>query len=472
MTHTPASRSRRLARLLPLAGALFVASAVSRTPPVAVSVTAGQPAPADIHHRAEGAVAATAQVSPDTVFTFEGLLGHHASLVCRLMRAELRQDPDFLQAANDAVLGNTDALAAAVASVHGSAAGDAFRELWGRHVDLFFDYANALADDDVDAQEEARANLDGYRTEWGTFIEGATGGAIPAATAAENLRVHIHQIVSHAEAYAAEQYPTAATRLQEAFAHMFPTGRALVGGLATVHPGELPVPLDDPSQQLQSTLGRLLGEHFELAVDAMRSGVAGQPDFPALAGAVDANTRALTQAVDALVGPERAAAFNQAWADHIDGLVDYTVALGDQDEAARQAAVGRMEQVRGPLATAFSDLTGGLVPPEAALAVLTTHDDQLIRQVDAYAASDYEEAHRVSNDGYHHMFEHRGRPGCGHHRHHGPADAGRRPADRGRRHRGRRCPWRRCGWLTGAACCRWRLRSASSDRHARARPRR
>ena len=132
--------------------------------------------------------------------------------------------------------------------------------------------------------------------------------------------------------------------------------------------------------------------------------MAGLPDFAAVAGAVDANTRELTQAVDALVGAERATAFNQAWADHIDALVGYTVALGDGDDAALQVAVGRMEQVRGVLASAFSDLTGGLVPAAAASEVLTTHDGQLVSQADAYAVANYEEAHRLSNEGYHHMF--------------------------------------------------------------------
>jgi hypothetical protein len=387
--------------LVPLAAAVLVVGAVVRMQPVAEppDVTAIAPAPAP------ASAAAPAQVQPDTVFTFEALLGHHATLVCRLMRAQLRDDPDFLEAAGDAVVANTDELAAAVAAVHGADAGDAFRLLWGRHVDLFFDYAHALAEDDTAAAEDAKAALDAYRSEWGSFIEGATAGAIPAATAAENLRVHIEQILAHADAYAAEDYPTAAARLREAYAHMFPTGHALVGGLAAAHPGELPVPLDDPAQQLQSTLGRLLGEHFELAVDLMRSGVNGLPDFEALAGAVDANTQALTEAVDALVGADRAATFNQEWADHIDALVDYTVALGDSNEAGKEAALHRMEQVRATLATAFSQLTGGAVPVATAAQVLTTHDDQLTSQIDAYAAADYDEAHRVSNEGYHHMFE-------------------------------------------------------------------
>jgi hypothetical protein len=348
--------------------------------------------------------AAVGQTTP-TVFAFEELLGHHTVLVARLMRAELRDDPNFVQAANDAVVGNTEELAALVASLHGPQAGDQFEELWGQHVGLFFDYASALDDDDERARRAAQTGLDQYRADWGGFIESATSGAIPAATASENLRQHVHHLTAHADAYAAGDHTEAFQLLREGYAHMFPTGRALAGGMTPQPPGELPVPLDNPSTQLRSTLGRLMGEHFAVAVDAMRSGVTGASDFEGVAGALNANTQAMSEAVDSLYGPERAAAFNQAWATHIDALVDYTVAQAEDDRAGAQAAVADMERIRQVLATTFSGLTGGIVTVEAAASVLTDHDRHLMDQLDAFAATDYPEAHRLANEGYHHMFE-------------------------------------------------------------------
>jgi hypothetical protein len=345
------------------------------------------------------------QTGPDVVFAFEELLGHHTTLVARLMRGELRDDPDFTQAANDAVVHNTDELSALIGSLHGPAAVEAFRRLWGRHVDLFFDYANALADDDDEGRAQAQAGLDGYRAEWGTFVESATGGAIPAATASDNLGEHLAHLTGHADLYAADDYAGAFQLVREGYAHMFPTGRALAGGLAPTPTPELPVTVDDPSFQLRSALGRLMGEHFELAVDTMRSGVAGEADFDGVAEALDDNSREFTGAVDSLFGAERAAAFNQAWATHIDALVDYTTATAERNEAAKKSAVTEMEQIRQVLAASFSELTGGRVPVDVAATTLTTHDDHLIRQVEAYAQGDYEEAHLVSNEGYAHMFD-------------------------------------------------------------------
>jgi hypothetical protein len=350
-------------------------------------------------------LAGSSQTSPDTIFSFEELLGHHASLVARLMRAELRDDPNFVQAANDAVVTNTDELAAVVASLHGQQLGEAFRDLWGGHVGLFFDYAKALGDDDDGARERAEAGLDQYRAEWGRFIESVTGGAIPAATASENLRQHLHHLTAHADSYAAGDYPGAFQLLREAFAHMFPTGRALAGGLTPPPPGELPARVDNPSVQLRSTLGRIMGEHFELVVDAMRSGMAGAPDFLGVTGALNANTQALAEAVDSLYGPDRAAAFNQAWATHIDALVHYAVAVSERNQAAGHAAIAEMEQIRPVLATAFSELTGGRVPVDTAAATLSAHEGHLVRQLDAYAERSYTEAHQLSNEGYHHMFD-------------------------------------------------------------------
>jgi hypothetical protein len=49
-------------------------------------------------------------------------------------------------------------------------------------------------------------------------------------------------------------------------------------------------------------MAMLMGEHVELAVDTMRAGVNGDPEFEAAAGAVDANTRTVTDAMSRMFG--------------------------------------------------------------------------------------------------------------------------------------------------------------------------
>ena len=341
----------------------------------------------------------------DLQSTFERLLGHHATLVCRFLRAQLDDDADFIEAAEQAVVTNTSELAAAVESVHGPDAADQFEELWVLHIELLGDYAAALRDGDEQAQVTARDRLDTYRADYGTFVQGATGGAIAADAAAENLSAHLDHLLGHADAYHAGDHGRAFELQRVAFAHMFPTGHALGGGLGGARPGELPVAADGAGQQLRSTLGRLLGEHFELAVDAMRSAVGGERDFDAVAGALNGNTHDLTAAMDALFGPERAARFNAASGAHVEPLVAYTAALAQQDEAGRAAARSRLTEAEDVLAATLGELTAGGLPVEASRSVFRSHDEQLVRQIDAYAAGDFTTAHRLSFEGYQHMFD-------------------------------------------------------------------
>ena len=106
----------------------------------------------------------------------------------------------------------------------------------------------------------------------------------------------------------------------------------------------------------------LLGEHMELIVEAQRASFAGAPQFQAAAAQVNANTTALTKAMAAIVGPTKAAEFQDAWANHVQGLLAYTAAAAGNDQ-------------------------------------------HLIDHVDAYAAKDYPRAQQMELEGYQQMLE-------------------------------------------------------------------
>jgi plasmid stabilization system protein ParE len=350
------------------------------------------------------AIHAQAHEPADLRATFEQLLGHHATLVARAMRTEERNGPDLLDAAVQALVTNTADLRAAIESLHGPAAGARFEELWVAHVDRLLDFARAAGAGDVAAEDEARSALDRYRDQFGAVLSQLSGGTIAANDAAAGLGAHLDHLMGLASAYAAGDAAGAYALQRQAFAHMFPFGALLAAGLAPHDPASPPAPADAGAPPLRSALGQLLGEHYELAVDAMRAGVTGSADFPAAAAALDGNTRDLSSAMDSLFGAERAVAFNQVWADHIDRLVAYTVALAEGDGARRQELRREMAAVRGTLADAFAAMTGGRLPPEDVLSTLVAHDDQLLAQIEAYAAGDYAGAHVLSFEGYQHMF--------------------------------------------------------------------
>jgi hypothetical protein len=345
-----------------------------------------------------------AMVAPGDLRTrFEALLGEHSILLIRLMRGEVSDQPDFAEAANAAVVQNTERLARLVAASLGAAAGQAFKKVWITHIDELDDYAHALASNDKAAAKTALDGLNNYRAAYGAFVHKATKGAISASAAAENLREHLGHLTQQINAYVAKNYVRAYELERVAYAHMFPTARALAGGLSGRPPGELPVTVD-PTLQLRSSLGLLLGEHFELAVDAMRSGSRDARDFNAAKHALDENTRDFATAFDGIFGPAPARAFDKVWADHIDTLFAYTVAATDNNNRARAKQRSSMKRSEHDLAVTFNALTGGRVPVATLAAVFAMHDTDLEQQIDAYVGRNYQRAHAASDRGYEHMF--------------------------------------------------------------------
>lgn len=394
---TRASR-RRAARARPAIAAAVV---------LALSGIAGcAPADTTVVLAERRAAAAAAQAEPaDLRVQLEALLGQHVFLVVRLTRAQLRDDPALFETLVDALTENTDDLAAVVESVYDADAGAAFRRLWSAHTRSFFVYAKALSDDDAAAQRRARRELDAYRGDFGEFVATATDGALAADAVAGELAVHVDHLLDQADAYAAGDYGAAYDLEREAYAHMFPTGETLAGGFAASTPGELPVAVDVESQQLRSTLGMALGEHVELAIDALRAGVADAPDFPAAAAALDANSADLAAAVEGLYGADASEQFAGVWADHIDLFSDYAVAVAEDDDAARDDVRDGLMTYHEALGDFFEGATDGRVTAADVGALLGDHDRQVLEAVEAYAQADYATASDLSYEGYQTMFD-------------------------------------------------------------------
>jgi hypothetical protein len=334
--------------------------------------------------------------------TLEKLLGHHAVLSIRMMRAEVTDTPDFTHVLRDALGANASDLSAAVASLHGDRAGDTFRRLWISHNIALYKYARGVASNDSETRRDAVARLNRYRHNFGEFIEGATNSALDAATVARALKDHIDQLLHQIKAYSHRDYGKAYRLQREAFAHMFPVGKSLAGGLTSTLPGEFPLPVHNPGHELRSALTLLLGEHVELVVDATRAGLRGLPEFKFAARALNANTRDLSEAVDTLFGRKAARDFNDVWSNHIDLFVNYTVASAEGDEGAMEKTRDRLRSFPLRLARFFSRVTGykqvGVLND-----ALGMHEDLLLRHIDAYASGDYKTAHRVAYDAYTHM---------------------------------------------------------------------
>jgi hypothetical protein len=354
------------------------------------------------HHEAHSQAAPHVKVG-DLRTTLERVLGHHAILAVRVMRGQVKGSPELVQTLQDALGSNTQELTAVVKSLHGAKAARAFEQLWTDHVVSLFKYSGAVGANKQEDRKKFKAQLDRYRADFGSLIETASDGKLKADVVAKSLKSHINQLLRQVKAYAAKDYATAYRLERKSFAHMFPTGKALAGGLAVHHPGESSVALEDPAQSLKSALSLLLGEHVELLVEATRSGTSGSPEFKYAARALDGNTEDLTESMGALFGQNNAHRFNDIWADHIDVLMDYTVAEAEDNEKAQKKAMRRMHSFVRRFPRFLIRVTGLRASPDLSRRI-AQHEHLMVRQLDAYAAAKYALAIRISNRAYEDMF--------------------------------------------------------------------
>jgi hypothetical protein len=383
--------------LIALATVVLAAAAACGPDTASRSGPSASPPEVD-HHAMRLAVATAAQASPKQVRAeFEQLLGLHALVAVRQMRSVIAAAPDLQRATDASLQANTDALSRLVASAYGVAQTDRFRQLWQRHVVDLVSYAKGVAGADTAATKTAWAALLTDADAYGSWLAEASKGRVGADDAAAGVRLHVEELMAQADAYAARDYAQAYRIQREAYEHMFTAGAALAK--AGVTP-EVAVGLDAPPERLRSAFSMLLGEHLELIIDAQRATFAGSQEFQAAAAQVNANTTALTRAMGGIVGPTKAAEFQTAWANHVEGLLAYTAAVAGNDQAAKTVAKQNLDGFAERLALYFSDVVRNLLAADPLTDAITAHDQHLIDHVDAYAAKDYPRAQQLEQEGY------------------------------------------------------------------------
>jgi hypothetical protein len=397
----PPARTRRLV------GAVSPALAVL----VVVVMSGGQRATSAPEVSAQSSTVAVRQAVPrvqtlqkaDAVslaLQLEAHLGHHSVLAADMMRARLRGDADFAEAADGALGKNTREMTAVVSAMFGKGAADAFTPLWATHVTALFNYARGVADDDAAVRADARTVLDKYEKDLAGLFAGASKGRLKQAAANSALNAHVHHLLDQADAYAAGDYVKASRLYREGFTHTFMLGRTLAETLLA--PADV-ARLKRPQNRLHSEMSRLLGEHVALVVAATRARVMDAPDFSQLAKDMESNTQGLTGAIDALYGGPAAKTFESMWGEHVDAMIAYSAAVADDDETGKAAASRRLNSFEGTLAGFLSGATEKRLASPALKEAFLMHDGMLTEQVDLFAAEQYAEAHNNAFETYAHM---------------------------------------------------------------------
>lgn len=325
------------------------------------------------------------------------LLGEHAFLLMELIGANDAQRGAY----REAIAENSDALQHAVTGVYGDEAGARFRDLWDLHVTLLLAYADAAQAGNGGRMQAAKDGLGTYVTDLGELLA-ELNPALDARVEAEALQAHIDQITAFAKGDYADAY--AAHRM--AFTHMFHLGDHLALEIVRQYPARFSGGPDafSPRSDLRLALDRLLGEHLVLAAEAMRAGVRQSPAFEAARQSLDANSGDLADAIADIYGAKTGQQFEDVWNEHSDAYLAFVEALGSNDDAEREASLGRLHDYHDQLAkllTAVNPLLDGAAVTD----LIRRHVQALITQAEATVADDPARAIAATRDGYEGTFE-------------------------------------------------------------------
>ena len=159
---------------------------------------------------------------------------------------------------------------------------------------------------------------------------------------------------------------------------------------------------DLPAVQLRVQLGRALGEHALLVIEAMRTGITGGEQFEVVAGAVEENTLEIVAAVEQVYGEAAGEEFGEHWRAHIAYLVDYTRAVAADDPEARALASEQLEDYVEHFAH-FLSSANPLLPEDVVADLIDEHRAQL-SQIAALAEADYDQVYDALRETYRHMY--------------------------------------------------------------------
>lgn len=154
---------------------------------------------------------------------------------------------------------------------------------------------------------------------------------------------------------------------------------------------------------LRVAVNLLLAEHVNLAASATGWAMQGMnTQFTAAAGALDANSVSLANAIGLVYGDGAKDAFLPLWRKHIGFFVDYTTATATQDGAGRSAAVDALMGYAEDFG-AFLNAANPNLPADAVASLVREHAVTLAAAIDAQANQDWPMAYELQAKAAAHM---------------------------------------------------------------------
>ncbi|MFL5493761.1 MAG: hypothetical protein ACJ8DC_05170 [Gemmatimonadales bacterium] len=144
---------------------------------------------------------------------------------------------------------------------------------------------------------------------------------------------------------------------------------------------------------LRVTLNTTLAEHAWLAAATTEAALGGRAgEFKDAAGALDANSVALSQAIGSVYGADAESAFLALWRKHIGFFVDYTNGVARKDKAMQDKAVKDLLGYADDFGAFLSSANPNL-PKDVVAGLVREHVVGLKAVVDAQASKDWATAY-------------------------------------------------------------------------------
>lgn len=334
------------------------------------------------------------------------LLSEHFALAVTAM-AKAYDGAKDADAAYKALDQNALDMQPAIASLYGDAGAKEFERIFRAHNKYTDDLVKATKMGNQAGIKQAQDNINGFVDEFSTFLNTATEGKLPKAAAKEALKVHEDLVQKVFDEYVAGDYSDAYKAYREGFKEMFDVSKALSTAITTQMPEKFEnTKADTKAADLRSALNHLASEHFALSALQMQEEYDGRTAASnALVTAEAGNTADFKAAIASIYGNDGADAFEKIWVtNHVNAQSDYVKAVKNNDAAARAAVEKRIDGFTTEFAAFLDSATAGNLPKAAGQEALTTHEEQVQKVLDQYAAGNYDASYTTNREGFKVMF--------------------------------------------------------------------
>ncbi|EMF45901.1 hypothetical protein B481_2744 [Planococcus halocryophilus Or1] len=173
--------------------------------------------------------------------TFSQLLGAHfyyqTATSVEAYKAAAGEGGEAFEAVSEMQEANAEQMTAAVKSLYGQEAADAFNEIFSTQYEDSEALGKAVAEGNTEKVNEIMDNLlNTFAVDLGTLLSGATEGKLPKETAIAVLQQHEQTTIDILNSYVEGDYQAVYETFTEGHALMFTIGQALSGAIVQQNP--------------------------------------------------------------------------------------------------------------------------------------------------------------------------------------------------------------------------------------------